>query len=427
MDTDGWLGLSLLLVCLSLVGFVAVTQAALSALTRIRRGQNGSGVSWAKGLEWMWERRRSLQVTLLVVNTASIVFLSVIARRLLYPEQRLTWDNVILLGVVLVLLLLLFQAVPYALAARMPTRALRVVKSPLRWVDLALTPVTALCNWFGQLSVRSVRRSKTPSPPREEEEAIEAIVEAIEEEGGALEKEERDMIRRIMHMETTTVRDIMAPRMDIIAAEADASPAEVVDLIVKHGYSRVPIYEETIDNIVGVVYAKDLLKALQSTGAVPSLRSLARKAYFVPESKKTADLLKEFRQERVHMAIIVDEYGGTAGLVALEDLLEEIVGEIEDEYDVGEKAIEPVSEHDAVIDARVSIDDLNELFGTEIAPQDFATVGGLVYAQLGKIPNVGDEVQVDGLTISVISTLGRRIKKVRAVHHQTPDENAVES
>ena len=127
------------------------------------------------------------------------------------------------------------------------------------------------------------------------------------------------------------------------------------------------------------------------------------------------------------MAIIVDEYGGTAGLVALEDLLEEIVGEIEDEYDLGEQAIQSVSEHEAVIDARVSIDDLNELFGTEIAPQDFATVGGLVYAQLGKIPNVGDEVRVDDLTISVLSTLGRRIKKVRAVHHETPDENAEEN
>ena len=427
MDTDGWLGLSLLLVCLSLVGVVAVAQAALSALTRIRRGPNVNGVSWAKELEWMRERRRTLQMTLLVVNTASIVFLSVIARRLLYPSQPLTWDNVLVLGLVLILLLLLFQAVPYALAVRMPERALRVVRVPLRLAHLALTPVTALYAWLVQLSVRSVRRRRSPSPPREDEKALEAIVEEIQEEGGALEKEERDMIRRIMHMETTTVRDIMAPRMDIIAAEADASPAEVVDLIVKYGYSRVPIYEETIDNIVGVVYAKDLLKALQSTGAAPSLRSLARRAYFVPESKKTSDLLKEFRQERIHMAIIVDEYGGTAGLVALEDLLEEIVGEIEDEYDVAEKAIEPVSEHEAVIDARVSIDDLNELFGTEIAPQDFATVGGLVYAQLGKIPNVGDEVQVDGLTISVISTLGRRIKKVRAVHHQTPDENSVES
>lgn len=427
MDTDGWLGLSLLLVCLSLVGVVAIAQAALSALTRLRRGPNGNSVSWAKELEWMRERRRTLQMTLLVVNTASIVFLSVIARRLLYPSQQLTWDNVLVLGVVLILLLLLFQAVPYALAVRMPERALRVVRVPLRLAHLALTPITALYAWLVQLSVRSVRRRTTPSPPREDEKALEAIVEEIQEEGGALEKEERDMIRRIMHMENTTVRDIMAPRMDIIAAEADASPAEVVDLIVKYGYSRVPIYEETIDNIVGVVYAKDLLKTLQSTGAAPSLRSLARRAYFVPESKKTSDLLKEFRQERIHMAIIVDEYGGTAGLVALEDLLEEIVGEIEDEYDVAEKAIETVSEHEAVIDARVSIDDLNELFGTEIAPQDFATVGGLVYAQLGKIPNVGDQVQVDGLTISVISTLGRRIKKVRAVRYQTPDENEVES
>jgi len=369
-------------------------------------------------LVWSMDQRRALQVTLLVINTIGIVFLSVEARRVLFPDQALTRESLFLFGFLLVVLLVICQAAPYALASRSVEKAVGIVRFPLQVADILLRPFTSLYHLIVRMSGGSARRMEHLILSAEEEEQLDAIVEEMGEEVADLEKEEREMIRGVMHLDETTVRDIMVPRLDMVAAEVDETVPAVIDLIVRHGFSRIPIYEETIDNIVGVIYAKDLLKALQLQGEEPTLRNLFRKPHFVPESKKTSDLLRDFRLERVHVAIVIDEYGGTAGLVSLEDLLEEIVGEIEDEYDTAEQAIEQISEREAMLDARVSIDDLNELFDTAIEPQDFATVGGLVYAQLGKIPSVGDEVRVNGLMISVVSTLGRRIKKVRVMHMQ---------
>jgi CBS domain containing-hemolysin-like protein len=261
----------------------------------------------------------------------------------------------------------------------------------------------------------AVAPKRRPQELTQAEDELQAIVEEIGELSEPLEEQERDMIRRIIGLESTTVREIMVPRPDIIAAEADAPLSTGIDLIVKYGVSRIPIYEDTVDEVVGVVYAKDLLRATHQADAPATLRALARKPHFVPESKKIDELLKELRENHIHMAIVVDEYGGTAGLVSLEDLLEEIVGEIEDEYDRGEVSVQRISPHEAVLDARVSIADLNELFGTSITQEDFATIGGLVYAELGKIPAVGNEIRVDGLTITVLATSGRRIRKVRAV------------
>jgi CBS domain containing-hemolysin-like protein len=186
-------------------------------------------------------------------------------------------------------------------------------------------------------------------------------------------------------------------------------------VIVERGFSRVPLYEDTIDNIVGIVYAKDLLRCLTENRR-PPLKEIARPPYFIPESKRVDELLAELRLSKVHIAIVVDEYGGTAGLVTIEDLLEEIVGEIQDEYDREEAPIERLNESEAILDARVSIDALKELFGFVVdeGESDYDTIGGFVYHHLGKVPVAGDEVRVDGLTLRVLSVIGRRIKKVRA-------------
>ncbi|MBI2887529.1 MAG: HlyC/CorC family transporter [Chloroflexi bacterium] len=424
METDGWLGLSLLLLSLTCTTFAVVAEAAIAAVPRVRRGMNGEGSPWVRALEWVQSRRSLLLVTLLALKTGGSVFTVAALGRLLYPMLEVSWWSTLGIAALALLLLLLFQAVPQALAVRVPLRAFRIVLAPLRLAHLLLTPLSALYDGMARLAVGLVWRGRAVAVPREEEEELEAIVEEIGEESGELEDQEREMIRGIIEMETTSARELMVPRIDIVAVEADASLEEATAKVVLHGFSRLPIYDETLDNIVGVVYAKDLLRAMSGAEVRPALRDLARTPHFIPETKKIDELLKEFKEQRVHMAIVVDEYGGTAGLVSLEDLIEEIVGEIEDEYDRGEDTIDRVSQHEAVLDARVSIDDLNELFGTEIAPQDFDTVGGLVYAQLGRIPAVGDQVRVDGLTISVLSTLGRRIKKVRAVQQAGPEAAA---
>ena len=191
-------------------------------------------------------------------------------------------------------------------------------------------------------------------------------------------------------------------------------------LVMERGYSRIPTYEENVDNIVGVVYAKDLLKVLADGRRPETVREIARPPYFIPEGKHIDELLAELREHKVHMAIVVDEYGGTAGLATIEDVLEEIVGEIQDEYDREEVTIERLTESEAILDARVSLDALNELFDLHIEGEDFDTVGGFVYNLLGRMPNPGDEVHADGLALQVLSVLGRRIKKVRVTKEPVP-------
>ena len=195
-----------------------------------------------------------------------------------------------------------------------------------------------------------------------------------------------------------------------------------MSLIIERGFSRIPLYEKNADAIVGIVYAKDLFRYLADSALPPRLQDVARPAFFVPESKPVDDLLTDMRKRRVHMAIVVDEYGGTAGLVTIEDMLEEIVGEIEDEYDSVEENILRVSENEAIVDGRVSIDELNELFHTTVEPGDFDTIGGCVFHRLGRVPTVGDEVETDGLKLNVLSLDGHRIKRVRITLQPRPLE-----
>jgi len=205
---------------------------------------------------------------------------------------------------------------------------------------------------------------------------------------------------------------------------------QAIDVVIEQGHSRIPVFEQSIDEIVGILYAKDLLPFLKaSTGSRPNLRSILRTPVFVPESMSVDDLLHEFQRRKVHIAIVLDEYGGTAGLATIEDLLEEIVGEIQDEYDAEEPLIVRLDDDQARIDGRADIDDLADLFGTDLGLDDadeYDTVGGLIYHRLGTVPRPGDQVSMDGLTLTVETTDGRRVGKVLAVRereHDRPDDD----
>jgi putative hemolysin len=241
-------------------------------------------------------------------------------------------------------------------------------------------------------------------------------------EQGILEAEEEQMIHAVIELSDQRIHEVMIPRIDMIAMAADTPMQTVIETVIDQGHSRIPVYEETIDEIVGILYAKDLLPFLKpSSGARPGLRSLLRTPVFVPESMSVDDLLHEFQRRKVHIAIVLDEYGGTAGLVTIEDLLEEIVGEIQDEYDTEEPLIVRLSDDEARIDGRTDVDDLGELFDTDLGLEDgdeYDTVGGLIYHRIGGIPKPGDEVVVDGLRLTVESTDGRRVGKVLAVRER---------
>jgi putative hemolysin len=238
-------------------------------------------------------------------------------------------------------------------------------------------------------------------------------------EQGILEAEEEQMIQAVIELGDQRIHEVMVPRIAMITLPASATMDEVIDKVIDEGHSRIPVYDETIDEIIGILYAKDLLPILKRPAADrPALRSLLRPPVFVPESMSVDDLLHEFQRRKVHLAIVLDEYGGTAGLVTIEDLLEEIVGEIQDEYDVEEPLIVRLSPDEARIDGRADVDDLAELFDIELGLEDadeYDTVGGLIYHRIGGVPKPGDQVLVKGLTLTVETTDGRRVGKVLAV------------
>jgi CBS domain containing-hemolysin-like protein len=241
------------------------------------------------------------------------------------------------------------------------------------------------------------------------------MITEMEEASAALPDAERDMIRGVMDLEFTVIREVMVPRPDIIAVNADDGFEKLAAVMVEKGFSRIPVYEGDIDHILGIAHAKEMMRHMINGKARPPLREVVKPAYVVPESKRVHELLSEMKQNRVSIAIVVDEYGGTAGLVTLEDLIEEIVGEIQDEFDFEEQAVQHVSENEAIVDGSVDIDELNEMFDTDIEKQDFDSVGGFIVNELGRMPSVGDTVQFDGVSLKVLSVAGRRIKKVRVV------------
>jgi CBS domain containing-hemolysin-like protein len=235
-----------------------------------------------------------------------------------------------------------------------------------------------------------------------------------EEELSGLDQRDRAMLRSIIDLDYTTVREVMVPRLDMVALEGGVSLKEAADAIIEYGHSRLPVYNETIDYVLGIVYVRDLLAAVVNPQEDRDLRSLIRPAFIVPETKRVDELLEEFRQRRTQIAIVVDEYGGTEGLVTMEDVLEEIVGEIEDEFSRAREA-EVIRDESgaAYVSAGLGIEDVEDLFGVEIESDDFDTVAGFVYHHLGRVPQVGDVVENEGLRIEVMSVAGRRLRLLK--------------
>jgi len=233
------------------------------------------------------------------------------------------------------------------------------------------------------------------------------------------------MIRGVLDLDTTRVREIMRPRVDMVVAEAEATRREVADLMISAGYSKIPVYQDRIDDVLGIIFARDLLRAqLVEPDSNESILDLVRPAIFVPESQFLEHLLQEFQRNRVNVAIVVDEYGGVSGLVTHEDLVEEIVGELEDEFDEEEPELQKVNDDESLVDARLALISLNETFDTDIEGDGFDTVGGLIYLELGRMPVVGDRVSVGNLVMTVESTTGRRIRQVRVIREAGASKSA---
>jgi putative hemolysin len=307
------------------------------------------------------------------------------------------------------------ELVPKALAFGYTERLAFFFAGPIEFLGRVLAPLVWLLTTVTSAIARVFGITDTQGEKLTAEELM-IIVERGEKEG-VIEAEEQQMIGAVLELGQQRVHEVMVPRIDITALPDDAPLDQMIDTIVNQGHSRIPVYQETIDNVIGILYAKDLLPVL-GKGQQLDVRTLLRTPLFVPESISVDDLLHMLQRRKVHLAIVLDEYGGTAGLVTIEDLIEEIVGEIQDEYDVEEPMVEKISDDEARLDGRASIDDLAETFGVEmdgVDSEQYDTVGGLVYHEIGGVPQVGDTVEVKGLTLTVETTDGRRVGKVLVV------------
>ena len=380
--------------------FLAVIQLGLTFLGFFASAY--AAVNLVSGLKGLLERvdvlRDSAEGTALVVVTAILALFTIVFGEL----------------------------VPKTLALAHPERFALVLSSPVDLLARVLGPIVTVLTAI----TRAITRLFGADVPAEAQISAEELRLIVERGGeqGILEAEEEQMIHAVIELGERRVHEVMVPRIAIVALAADATFEEAIDTVVQEGHSRVPVYGTSIDEVVGILYAKDLLPFLKdSSDPRPPLRKLLRTPVFVPEGMSIDDLLHELQRRKVHLAIVLDEYGGTAGLVTIEDLLEEIVGEIQDEYDVEEPMVVRLSDDEARVDGRASVDELGELFETELALEDedeYDTVGGLVFHRIGGVPKPGDQVSVDGLILTVESTDGRRVGKV-LVARQATDEGAV--
>ena len=419
MDTTAWIELLIIVIALILAGLAASAETSLTSISRVRlRTLVEQKVPQAIVIERLHRDPNGYLSTILIVNTVAIIAASSASTLLalhLYRERVAEWLVSLILSLIV---LVLCEITPKTLALQ---RAERVALRMARLVAAAtfvMRPIVFVLTALTRLILRLLGGKAQVRGPFVTEEELKMLVSVGQEEG-VLEEEEREMIHGIFEMGDMRVREVMVPRTDLVAIEANEPVEKAVDLVTKHGHTRIPVYEGNLDHIVGVMYAKDLLRAVVR-GEQKTLRDIARKPYFTPESNLVQDVLRDLRKNRVHMAIVVDEYGGTAGAVTIEDILEEIVGPIQDEYDIGEEdEIQFINPTEVVLDGRVSVDDVNELLKLNIAADDYDTIGGYVLNQLGAAPKVGATLKLGNAELRVEAVQGTRIKKVR-IRSETP-------
>jgi putative hemolysin len=300
------------------------------------------------------------------------------------------------------------------------SRVAQLVVAPLGILALLLRPIVGPLAWFVRIIARWMGVSTPAFIPLHTQDEIRSQVSQWHEQG-VVEEDEREMIHGVFEFSETVAREVMTPRIDMVAVPDDVTLDAALDLLIREGHSRLPVYEGTIDAVVGVLLAKDLLPLFAATDEDPrvrfDVRKLMRAPYFVPDTKPVDDILAEFRQQSVHLAIVLDEFGGTYGLLTMEDLLEEIVGEINDEYDVAEPEFSATPEGDVLIDGGAALSEVNERFDLSLPEEDFDTLGGYIFGMLGRVPLPGDEVAAlgdsGGLVLHVEEIEDRRITRVR--------------
>jgi putative hemolysin len=417
MKTSDLVLLAFTVVLIVMAGILAIAETSMTRMSRVRARTLAEGSRRGRLLAGLIDHPERflnpILFVLLMCHLVAATLVGIVADHVFGP-----WGVAAATAFEVVVIFVFAEAAPKTWAVQHPDRAalasaplVSAITSfpPLRWLTRAL---------IGLANVLLPGKGLKEGPFVSEKELLAMADVAVEED--VIEHEEREIIQSLIDFGDTVVREVMVPRPDMVAVEARAKVSDVIEVAIAAGYSRIPVFEQGIDDIVGIIYVKDLMRAEREGVTDMEVRDILRSAHFVPETKRVHELMREMQKDKFHMAIVVDEYGGTAGLVTLEDLIEELVGEIVDEFDVEEPQSERTATGDLRVNARMAVDEVNELIGAELPDGDWDTVGGLMYSLLGHVPTEGEAVDVDGHRLVAEKVQGRRIGRVRITRLPEP-------
>jgi len=410
---------------ITLLGFIILSaffsgsETALFSLNKLqlKKMQKEDGNNWrVKSIVRLLDDPQRTLISILIGN----MFVNISATSLATYLAIVFFGNIgigIASGIMIFTILVFGEIVPKSLAVANAETISKRVARPIEIISLVLFPlikffkmiIIALYYLFGKKSLK-VKKEIT-------QEDLITLIDAGKDEG-VIEEEEKKMIKNIFEFGDTMVKEVMIPRVDMAYISSDTKIGSILKLIKKMGHSRIPVYEDTIDNIIGILYAKDLLGIYEqwyTSKEKFDLKEIIREAYFVPENKKIDELLDIFQKDRIQIAIAVDEYGGTAGLVTMEDVVEEVVGEIIDEYDKEIKLFEIIEENTIRVDGNISIEEINEILNIEIPENDFETLGGFIFDLLGRVPKKGEKIKYHNLKIIIEQVVKNRIRRVKII------------
>lgn len=418
METDWFYRLVILFALLITSAFFSGSEVALFSLEKKKLKNLNKGGLANSYIYKLLEYPRRLLVTILLGNTLVNVAASIVAVSLAIDAAsvyNISLDILLLIQIiVLTILILIFgEIIPKVWASKYSLLFAKIVSIPLYWISVLIYPISKILSDSMKFLFQKVKNEKN-STAISTAELVDLANIGVEK--GTLEEDEQELIHGLVSFRTITAKEIMTPRVDVTSVSVDTSFSELMQIITESGHSRLPLYENSLDKIIGIIYAKDLLPFLKDENEIEdlSLQSIARKAMFVPETKLISELLQEFQVKKMHVGIVVDEYGGTSGLITLEDILEEIVGEIRDEYDKEETEITKINDYSYMVLGKAAIDEVAELLeiNFEEDDDDYETIGGFIFNQAGTIPEPGYSFVYQKYKFTVQNVENKRIEKV---------------
>ncbi|MEQ8197133.1 MAG: hemolysin family protein [Clostridiaceae bacterium] len=400
----------MLIIFIAFSAFFSAAETALMSLSKIRiRHMVEEGVKGAKLVEKLTGDPNKLLGAILIGNNVCNIASSALATS--FAVSVVGESGVgIATGVMTVLILIFAEITPKSFAKQKSEKVSLKVIGPINLLVIIFKPLVFLFSFISSFLVKILGGDTDKNQPFITQEELKTMMDVSEEEG-VLEGEEKEMIFNVFEFGDIQVKDVMVQRVDIVAVGMESNYDEVIDVIKREQFSRIPVYKEDIDDIVGILYVKDLILLAEKDDF--KVEDFIREPYYTFEFKKVTELFKEMKKSRNHMAVVLDEYGGTVGIVTIEDLLEEIVGEIDDEYDDLEEDIEVIKEDEYLVDGSMRLDDLSDLIGVSIESEEFDSIGGFVIGQLGRFPELNEDIEYQNMRLIVEEIDKNRIKKVR--------------